>query len=163
MPVMRESMSEQRPSQLTPTYSAAHGTVLGFDFGLRRTGVAVGDLALRIAHPLCTVEGRSDAERIERIAGLVSEWSPVMLVVGLPTHDDGGEHAMAKQVRRFARQLARRFQVEVKFVDERLSSAEAQSNLRDAGIRGREQKRVLDQVAAQVILEAFLNSTHAPT
>jgi putative Holliday junction resolvase len=137
------------------------GTVLGFDFGLRRTGVAVGDLGLGIAHPLCTVEGRSDEERFALIADLVVEWSPVLFVLGLPTQEDGSEHKLARPVRHFGRQLTRRFDVPVEFVDERLTSSEAQSNLRSAGIGGREQKRVLDQAAAQVILESFLNGRHA--
>jgi putative Holliday junction resolvase len=153
-------MAGQIGSYGTAIPSTGHGTVLGFDFGLRRTGVAVGELALRIAHPLCTIESRSDAERMERITPLVAEWTPVLLVVGLPMHDDGSKHVLDKKVRRFARLLSQQFHLEVKLVDERLSSSEAQSNLRDAGIRGRGQKRVLDQVAAQVILEAFLNSAH---
>lgn len=157
--VMAKIIGVNVAPQLIPSIS--QGSVLGFDFGLRRTGVAVGDLSLGIAHPLCTVEGRSDVERIERIAPLVAEWHPVLFVVGMPTHDHAGEHAMDKKVRRFARQLSQRFHIEVNFVDERLSSSEAQSNLRDAGIHGRDQKRVLDQFAAQVILEAFLNSAHA--
>ncbi len=152
--------ADSRAAQRVIARIPAQGSALALDYGLRRTGVAIGDLALGIAHPLCTLEARSDDQRIERIAVLVAEWTPVLFVLGLPMHADGVEHSMSQRVRKFARRLEQRFRIGVQLIDERLSSVEAQSQLRDAGVYGREQKRMLDQVAAQIILEAFFSSRH---
>jgi putative Holliday junction resolvase len=129
--------------------------VLAFDFGERRLGVAVGELSLRIAHPLATIEARSDRERLEAVADLVREWQPVILVVGLPAHMDGTEHELSARCRKFARRLQARFGVRTELVDERLTSHSAGLALVEAGVRGRSQKRVIDQVAAQHILDTF--------
>lgn len=133
------------------------GTVLAFDFGEKRIGVAVGELELGLAHPLVTVcEERTD-RRFAAIAALVAEWKPVLFVVGLPRHLDGSEHEFAARCRRFARQLSGRFGIPAVFVDERLSSASAQEALIDAGIRRGRSRAVLDQVAAQTILQSFFD------
>jgi putative Holliday junction resolvase len=133
----------------------ARGTVLAFDFGEKRLGVAVGELELALAHPLATITAESDKERLTAVARLVSEWAPVLFVVGLPMHLDGSEHALAKRCRRFAQRLRGRFGVPARLVDERLTSATAGIALAEAGVRGRRQKDVLDQVAAQQILQAY--------
>ncbi len=133
----------------------ASGTVLAFDLGGRRTGAAVGELSLGTAHPLATLEARTEEHLLARVGALVREWTPIHLVVGLPLHMDGRAHPLAKHCRRFAARLGERFQVPVSLVDERLSSHEASLALADAGIRGRRQKGLLDQVSAQVILESF--------
>jgi putative Holliday junction resolvase len=138
-----------------PKALATGGTALAFDFGERRMGVAVGDLALRISHPLLTIEADSDAARLDAVAALVREWQPVVLVVGLPAHMDGTEHALSARCRKFARQLSARFGLPAKLVDERLSSHAAGEALAQAGVRGRRQKQMLDQVAAQQILDTF--------
>ena len=87
-------------SLLTP--HAVEGTVLAFDFGTKRIGVAVGDLALRIAHPLITLESTQNEQRFNAIAALIKEWQPVLLVVGLPAYMDGSEHEISRLCRRFA-------------------------------------------------------------
>ncbi|PWT72176.1 MAG: Holliday junction resolvase RuvX [Proteobacteria bacterium] len=133
------------------------GTVLAFDFGERRTGVAVGDLSMRIAHPVTTLHAASAQERMRQIVPLVKEWNPVLMVVGLPTHADGTIHARAQRCRSFARQLESRFGVETRLVDEYLSSIEADRSLAEAGVRGLERKAMVDQVAAQQILETFFS------
>lgn len=140
---------------------AQQGTLLGFDFGERRIGVAVGDYALGIAHPLQTIDSESNDERFKLIAALIAEWRPVGLVVGLPSHMDGTEHELTLLCRKFARRLEGRFRLPVALVDERLSSAEASQSLRQAGIGGRRQKPVLDQVAAQHILQSYFDSCAA--
>ena len=132
-----------------------HGTVLAFDFGERRMGVAIGDLALRIAHPLETIDCAMRDQRFERIAALVSQWNPVGFVVGLPLNVDGSEHSLAPAVRAFADELRRRFGIVATLVDERFTSAQAVDSLREAGVRGKAQKQYLDQVAASSILEDF--------
>lgn len=129
---------------------------MGFDFGLKRVGVAVGEMELATTHPLVTISEESSDKRFAKIAGLIAEWKPVLLVVGVPAYPDGGAHPLAETCRRFARRLEGRFNLPVALVDEQLTSAEASSNLRAAGVAGRKQKSVLDQVAAQQILETYL-------
>ncbi|MDD5329404.1 MAG: Holliday junction resolvase RuvX [Sulfuricella sp.] len=145
--------------------SAQHSTtVLGFDFGLKRIGVAVGDLALGLAHPLTTIEGERKDQRFGAIEALLKEWRPALAVVGLPVYLDGEEHEMSARCRRFAHQLEGRFGIKTALVDERLSSAAASEDLNEIGVRGRRQKVMLDQVAAQRILQSFLdNKKHATT
>jgi putative Holliday junction resolvase len=136
--------------------------VLAFDFGEKRIGVAVGDMELGIAHPLQTISGESNDARFSAIAAVIAEWQPAQLVVGLPMYLDGTEHEMTRLSRRFARRLEGRFGLPAVMVDERLTSAEASLSLNEIGIRGRSQKTMLDQVAAQHILQSFFDSqTHA--
>lgn len=134
---------------------AQRGTTLGFDFGETRIGVAQGDAELAMAHPLATVTGNSNDAKFEAIAKLVKEWQPVQLVVGLPTHTDGTEHELTRLSRKFGRRLHGRFGLPVYWVDERMSSLYAESLLAEAQVFGRKQKAVLDQVAAQAILQGF--------
>ncbi len=141
--------------------STRNSTVLGFDFGLKRIGVAVGDLELGLAHPLTTIEGESNDQRFGAIEALLREWKPALVVVGLPAHLDGIEHEMSARCRRFAHQLEGRFGLKVALVDERLSSAEASEDLGEIGVRGRRQKAVLDQVAAQRILQSYLDNKNS--
>lgn len=125
-------------------------TVLAFDFGLKRIGVAVGEAELGTAHPL----GAIAAPGFTAIDKLVKEWRPSLLVVGLPVAERG-EHALAGRVRRFARQLAGRHRLPVETVDERYTSVEAESRLRGA------KKKAVDSVAAQLILEQFFHGRAA--
>ena len=127
-------------------------TVLAFDFGLKRIGVAVGEPELRTAHPLGAVT------RFEEVASLVAEWKPDHLVVGLPVSVAGEPHAMTRQAEDFARRLERRFKLPVTRVDERYSSTEAQSRLRGTGMgKGRAGKGKIDSVAAQLLLEQYFD------
>ena len=113
---------------------ARHGTVLAFDFGEKRIGVAVGEWALRQAHPLTVIRGEANAERFARIAELLREWQPQSLVVGLPLALDGTPHAMTARCTRFANQLRGRFGLPVETAEERLTSVEAEERLREAGL-----------------------------
>lgn len=131
------------------------GSALAFDFGQRRIGVAVGETLVGIAHPLCTIDSDNNDTRFARIAALIAEWQPQSLVVGLPTHADGSAHEMTQLSRRFAQRLKGRFALPVWLIDERHTSLLAESLLREAGLRGRKQKPVLDQVAAQAILQTW--------
>lgn len=133
------------------------GTVLAFDFGTKRIGVAVGELAVKLAHPLATLAAEPSEARFRAIAALVAEWRPVLFVVGLPRHLDGSEHEFAARCRRFARQLEGRFRLPVVFVDERLTSSAAEQTLAAGGIRRGKSRAVLDQVAAQHILQSFFD------
>ncbi|MDT7849421.1 Holliday junction resolvase RuvX [Methylophilus sp. VKM B-3414] len=142
-------------------YPDITGTLLAFDFGEKRIGVAVGDTLLKLAHPLLTIEAEDNAAKFAQIESLLKEWQPALLVVGLPMSLDGEAHAMTALAQKFAQRLEGRFNLPVVMVDERLSSAEASQSLREAGIRGRAQKQMLDQVAAQTILQSYFDAYHA--
>lgn len=139
------------------------GTILGFDFGLARIGVAVGETELGMAQPLSVITAGDDDARFAAIGKLVAEWQPAALVVGLPTHSDGTEHDMTARCRRFANQLNGRFRLPVELVDERLTSLEADSMLREAGHGWKKRKQHLDAVAAQRILQTWFDTRHAST
>ncbi len=135
-----------------------HGYVLAFDFGERRIGVAGGDLALRIAHPLTTIEGANNEAKFDAIAALVKEWRPALFVVGMPVHEDGRAHELEALVRKFAQRLQGRFNLGVHFINEHLSSNAAQQALAAQGVQGKRQKVWLDRVAAQVVLQWFFDA-----
>lgn len=134
------------------------GTVLAFDFGTKRIGVATGETVLGSAHPLTVIEAESNDERFAAIARLVAEWQPEQLVVGLPTHADGTPHEMTRLAQKFAERLQRRYQLPVSFADERLTSLDAQSRLRETGRNSKSAKPLLDAVAAQLILQTWFES-----
>jgi putative Holliday junction resolvase len=127
--------------------------VLAFDFGERYLGVAVGEEAMKVAHPLGTIDARRAAARFDAIAKLVAEWRPARFVVGLPLGTEGERHPLTPRVERFARQLEGRFRIPVALVDERLSSAEAEARLRALGRAGRKDKDLAHPMSAQVILQ----------
>ncbi|HMM46707.1 MAG TPA: Holliday junction resolvase RuvX [Thiobacillaceae bacterium] len=135
-----------------------HGTVLAFDLGLKRTGVASGELSLGIAHPLTVIQADSTDARLTAIDRLVAEWQPVVLVLGLPMHADGTEHEMSRVARNFARKLESRFRLPVFLVDERHTSTAAESELHARGIHGRKNKALADAVAARLILQGFFDA-----
>ena len=125
-------------------------TVLAFDFGLKRIGVAVGEPELGTAHPLSPIAAAGDA-RFTAIEKLVHEWKPAQLVVGLPLSAEGRAHLMTRQAERFARRLQSRFRLPVARVDERFTSVEAESRLRG------QKKKSVDSVAAQLMLEQYFD------
>jgi len=134
------------------------GTVLAFDFGERRIGVAVGEHLIHSANPLVTIDNESNEVRFNTITALVNEWQPKLLVVGLPLSLDGRENEVTQLCKKFARRLNGRFNLPVILIDERYSSAEASQLLDQTGIKGRAQKAMLDQVAAQTILRSYFDS-----
>ena len=138
-------------------------TLLAFDFGARRIGVAIGTTRLRTARPLTTIESERNDDRFAAIAGLVEQWQPDALVVGLPLHADGTPHDMTARARRFARQLHGRFGLPVHEVGERHTSELARAELRSTGRGGREHRAQVDAVAAQLILQAWLDTPHDRT
>lgn len=148
---MPEGMAPFQPS----------GTLLGFDFGTRRIGVAVGNTLLRRANPLTTIDSEKNDARFARIAALLSEWQPAALVVGLPCNEDGSPHEMTALARRFANRLKGRFNLPTILVDERYTSLAAAERLDEAGIHGMKQKALIDQYAAQQILQAYFDEPSA--
>ncbi|MFH1813086.1 MAG: Holliday junction resolvase RuvX [Pseudomonadota bacterium] len=139
----------------------ARGTVLAFDFGEKRIGVAVGECELRSASPLLTFDAETNDARWSAVGRLLDEWKPVTLVVGLPLSPDGVPHDMTARAERFARQLEGRYRLPVVLQDERYTSAEADSQLRDeGGMRDwRSRKQKLDAHAAQLILKDYFDVT----
>ena len=133
------------------------GALLAFDFGTRRIGIAIGNTISGSARPLTTLHGEKNDQRFAAIGALIGEWQPVALVVGLPCNDDGTPHEMTQLCRRFANRLKGRFNLPVILVDERYTSAAASSELDAAGVHGIRQKPLLDQYAAQQILQAYFD------
>jgi putative Holliday junction resolvase len=122
-------------------------TLLSFDYGTRRVGVATGNTLLCQAQPLKTVAAEGDA-RFAAIAGLIKEWQPAALVVGVPFHPDGATHDNTQRARRFARQLQGRFKLPVHEVDERYTTTEAHAmGAADA-----------DAAAAAIILDQYFRN-----
>lgn len=134
------------------------GTVIAFDFGLQRIGVAVGELSRGIAHPLAAIAFADNTRRLEAVDALVREWQPVRFVLGMPRRDSTGEHPLQPPIARFARRLQARFGIAVETIDEDLSSWAASRTLSEAGVRAKDQKRMLDSMAACAILTTWFES-----
>ncbi|MES2016096.1 MAG: Holliday junction resolvase RuvX [Pseudomonadota bacterium] len=121
--------------------------VFGFDFGIKRIGIAVGNTLTGQAQPLVVVKAIDNAARFKQIGELIEQWRPARLVVGEPLHPDGAEHEMTLRCRRFANQLHGRFNLPVHLVDERYSSAVIKAK------RG----EVIDAKAAAIILQQYFD------
>ncbi len=133
-------------------------TVLSFDFGLRRIGVAVGQDVTGSASPLGIIANRQQGPDYERLDELVRQWQPTHLVVGIPSHADGSASDMEDRVRNFAAELTR-YGLPVETVDERYTSIEAGRLLKEAraaGTRGRISREMIDSAAAVLIAERYL-------
>jgi len=122
-------------------------TVMAFDFGTRRIGVAVGNTLTCLGQPIKTIAESSSDAVFKVIEGLLKEWQPDLLLIGLPCHPDGAEHEMSGKARRFGNQLHGRFHLRVEWVDERYTSAVLEGNpdMRDN----------LDAECAALILEQY--------
>jgi putative Holliday junction resolvase len=140
---------------------ALAGTVLGFDFGTRKLGVALGNTVTGSARPLVTVREEAKAARFAAIERLIAEWGPVALVVGRPVHADGTAHETTRLAERFARALRTRFALPVAEVDERYTTQIADTMQRDHAARGASAPD-RDALAAQIILQAWLDARSRP-
>ena len=133
-------------------------TIVAFDFGLRRIGVAVGQNVTASANPLAAVRNTDSGPDWQAISNVVNEWHPSRLIVGMPLHEDGSPSQMGVPIKAFITELAR-FELPVEQVDERHSSIEANEVLkseRAMGLRGRINKEAIDSVAAALIAERWL-------
>lgn len=139
------------------------GVRLGVDVGSVRVGLARSDPSGLIAVPVETLaRDTAKGTDLARIAELVAEWEAVEIIVGLPRSLSGREGDAAVQARKYAVAIARRVRgVSVRVVDERLSTVTAQRSLREAGVKGRRHRPVVDQVAAVVILQSALDAERA--
>lgn len=134
------------------------GRVLGLDLGDARIGVAVSDPERRLAVPVGTVHVGQPPGELKAVAALVSEHDATLLVIGLPRSMSGEEGARAALAREFGSALGAIVRVPIEFQDERLSTVEAERALREAGVTGRDRRRVVDRSAATVILQAWLDA-----
>jgi putative Holliday junction resolvase len=134
------------------------GTILAFDFGEKRIGVATGETMLASAHPLTVIHAESNDDRFAAISKLVAEWQPERFVVGLPVHVDGTPHEMTRLARKFGERLQKRFDRPVSYADERLTSIDAEVRLRETGRNAKAAKPLLDAVAAQLILQSWFEN-----
>ncbi|HEX7034247.1 MAG TPA: Holliday junction resolvase RuvX, partial [Pseudomonadales bacterium] len=132
------------------------GTFLGFDYGRKHTGVAVGSRHSGAAQPLTLLTARGREPDWPAIDRLIEEWRPEALVVGLPLNMDGSENPMTRAARAFGEALRARYNLPVHMVDERLSSRIATDMLLEAGVPLKRHKHQIDKRAAQTILQAFL-------
>jgi putative Holliday junction resolvase len=136
------------------------GTLLAFDFGHRRIGVAVGQTLTGSANALAVVSVTTKPDW-QTITDIIHEWKPVALVVGLPLAADGGETEMSEDARRFGRKLEGRYGIRVVFEDERLTSFSAEQRFVNARAQGgmrRKDAALKDAMAAQIILESWLQA-----
>jgi putative Holliday junction resolvase len=118
--VTTHPLKEEKPA---PDAKLLTGTLLAFDFGMKRIGVAVGNSIAHTTQPLVTLHGEQNEPRFAAIAALINEWQPTALVVGLPCNDDGTPHELTALCRRFANRLKGRFNLPTILVDERYTSA----------------------------------------
>lgn len=133
--------------------------ILGIDYGTRRIGIAIADRETKIATPLTTIDGRNDVTRDARaVVDLATRETAAEFVVGLPLNMDGTDSEQTALTRRFSGELERLSQLPVHLFDERLSSYAADAVMDDAGIRQKGRKGLTDRVAAQKILQAFLDA-----
>ena len=130
-------------------------TLLGFDFGEKRIGIAVGQSLTGSVTPLKTLQAVNQQPDWAGISALIEEWRPDRLILGLPLHMDGSEQDITQRVKRFGNQLKGRYNLPVEWVDERLSSHEAEQLLREQG-KKRSSKSDIDKLAAALILQSWL-------
>jgi putative Holliday junction resolvase len=132
--------------------------VLGFDFGLKRIGIATGQVITGTASPLTTLQAVNQSPDWSGIEKHIRQWNPDALVVGIPYLLDGGETDITRTARNFSRELERRFKLPVYTVDESLSSFEAEQQLRQNKKIDKHNKHEIDKMAAAIIVQSWLDS-----
>ena len=139
-------------------------TLLGFDFGTKRIGIAIAQEVTGTANPLTTVTAIKHKPDWDSISKIIKEWQPDLLIVGLPLHMDGSEQPMTQAARRFSNQLNGRYQIPVALMDERLTSNEAESILNEQSGSGSlfrgsmfPDKAQIDMISAQLILQSWMS------
>lgn len=133
----------------------AYETILAFDFGLKRIGVAVGQSITQTAQPLPLLNAQDGAPKWDEVQQLIEKWQPQLLLVGAPLHMDGSEQDVTRFARRFGNRLNGRFHLPVQWADERLTSYEAESILSDLDFKSANDKIGVDSVSAMLILEQW--------
>ncbi len=132
---------------------------LGFDYGIKKIGVAVGDTETKIANALTTVRAVNKKTAWEEITPIIDTWKPTKMIVGISRQEDGSDNEVTPKMRRFSRQLEGRYQCPVELFDEALTTFEAKQILFDeVQVSANKLWAVQDQVAAQLILQSWLNT-----
>jgi len=144
----------------------SNSTIMAFDYGSKRIGVAIGQQLTASTQPLETVAVRQNKPDWDHISRLLQEWQPGLLLIGLPLTEDGSEQEMSIAARRFANRLNGRYQLPVELVDERFSSIEAEELVVNARRNGRlkksKLKQAVDQIAAELIIQTWLTEQQQP-
>ena len=133
------------------------GNVLGFDFGQKRIGIAVGNNISKRARALTTIDSLSNNQKFELIQKIIEEWQPVSIVVGVPFNVDGSEHRITNLSKKFAKQLEQKYSLPTHLIDERYTSIEASHEIKDKKIDLKKKKLLIDQIAAKIILQSYLD------
>ena len=133
------------------------GNVIGFDFGQKRIGVAIGNNISKTAQALITINSVSNNQKFEVIQKIIEEWQPISIVVGVPFNVDGSEHKVTNLSKKFAKQLEQKYSLPTHLIDERYTSIEANHEIKDKKIDLKKKKLLIDQIAAKIILQSYLD------
>lgn len=131
---------------------------IALDYGVKRVGLAVCETETQFVFPLCTLDRSIKKTFFENFSSILEEQKPTALVLGLPFHEDGSPCITTSQVKNFAASLARRYSLPIYFMEELLSSFEAEQDMKSYGVNAKKIKEKVDQEAAVRILESFLAS-----
>jgi putative Holliday junction resolvase len=137
-----------------------HQTILAFDYGLKQVGVATGQTLTGSARGLCILKAHDGIPNWDEVSKLLNEWTPDLVLVGLPLNMDASESELSRLARKFARRLQGRFSANVLMVDERLTSQDAKALIREEhneGKKGRTDLTKIDHLAAALILQSWLD------
>lgn len=146
----------KKPTFICDPVDTVIGVVMGFDFGLKRIGVAVGQSLTKTATPISPLKAKRGEPSWQEVEQYIKKWQPGALVVGIPLNMDGTEQPIGRAALKFAQQLKQRFSLPVHGADERLTSFAARQQLFEAGGYKAIQKNSIDSLAASIILEAWL-------
>lgn len=135
-------------------------TVLGFDFGTKSIGIAIGQSLTASARPLISIKAEDGIPRWEQIGELIAEWKPDFIVVGLPLNMDGTEQELTKRAKKFGNRIRGRFEINVEFQDERLTTADAKARLFDMGGYKALTKGQVDAMSAVLITESYFENQY---
>ncbi|WP_028768481.1 Holliday junction resolvase RuvX [Shewanella fidelis] len=135
-------------------------SVLGFDYGTKSIGIAIGQEITATARPLLSIKAVDGIPKWEEIGALISEWKPDLIVVGLPLNMDGTEQEMTQRARKFANRLSGRFGVKVATQDERLTTADAKARLFEMGGYKALTKGQVDAMSAVLIVESYFENQY---
>jgi putative Holliday junction resolvase len=150
-------MADTSRDNLNQQHSAVSYTLLGFDFGMKRIGVAVGQTLTRTANPLPILPARNGIPDWQQVTNLINDWHPQVLIVGKPLNMDGTTQPLTKAAQFFAKNLQQRYHLPVHEVDERLSSVAARDEVFSKGGYRALQNKSVDGIAAQIILLDWMN------
>jgi putative Holliday junction resolvase len=145
------------PQNHYSSHNQIEGNIIGFDFGQKRIGVAIGNNISKSAQALITIDSASSNQKFEAIQKIMDEWQPVSIVVGVPFNVDGSEHKVTNLCKKFAKQLEQKYALPIHLIDERYTSIEAGYEIQDKKIDPKKKKLLIDQIAAKIILQSYLD------